>query len=224
MLDPAIMNSFTVSVTSKPGESPYLAASQRSITVVVDELDLMVTDFNQNEIYENGSSAQVTLKWDLNKEPTYQSLNLGIGEINPSLSEYTFTTPFTQDTVITLTVKDNDTTVVKSMNIKFVDKIYYGTSPKETLTASEIKSNFSSRLKPVKGESFKFDCSDGSYFYLAFPKDQCSDISFQVNNFSYSDFTISEMKIKNSAGTEIPYNVYRSNNMMYGSEIPVSIK
>ena len=173
--------------------------------------------------YEIGSTrATTTLTWVWNKRIVSQSLNQGIGSLDPTLRTYTYETPISSDTTFTITGTDGTTQKSASTSVKFLPKRYWGVSAKTSLTDAEIIA-LSSELSTSRVQTRTFDCSGGKYFYFAIKTSYCNGIAFKVGGLSFSDMLVETRQFINASGHTDTYNIYRVNNIQTGSAIQVEV-
>lgn len=173
--------------------------------------------------YEIGSTrASTVLTWTWNKTITEQSLNQGIGSLDPALRAYTYNTAISSDTTFTITGSDGQTSKSASTSVKFLPKRYWGVSAKTSLTDEEIIA-LSSELSTSRLQTRTFDCSGGKYFYFAIKTSYCNGIEFKVGGLSFSDMIVETRNFTNASGYTDSYNVYRVNNIQTGSAIVVEV-
>ena len=159
----------------------------------------------------------VNLSWTTNKDITTQSINQGIGTLDPTLRKYTVTNAnITSNRTYTITVGDGKKTASASTSISFQYRIYWGSSELEVLDNDTIV-NFSSALASSRKQSRVFNCSGGKYFYFVLPASFVSGISFKANGFVYSDL------VTNKNGYTSAYVIYRSANIQTGASISVEV-
>ncbi len=173
--------------------------------------------------YEIGSTrATTTLTWTWNKTIQSQSLNQGIGNLDPTLRTYTYESPISTDTTFTITGTDGTTQKSASTNLRFLPKRYWGVSAKTSLTDEEIIA-LSSELSTSRAQTRTFDCSGGKYFYFAIKTSYCNGIKFKVGGLSFSDMLVETRQFTNASGYTDSYNIYRVNNIQTGSAIVVEV-
>lgn len=173
--------------------------------------------------YEIGSTrATTTLSWVWNKTIVSQSLNQGIGSLDPALRTYTYENPISSDTIFTITGTDGTTQKSASTSVKFLPKRYWGVSAKTSLTDAEIIA-LSSELSTSRVQTRTFDCSGGKYFYFAIKTSYCNGIAFKVGGLSFSDMLVETRQFTNASGHTDTYNIYRVNNIQTGSAIQVEV-
>ena len=202
-----------------------------SITNVQQALDQLlyvspnITSFSGGGTYEVGQSiSSINFAWALNKTVTSQSINQGIGTIDPSARSYAYTpsTPIRSNITYTLTVGDGKNTATKSTSLAFRYKRYWGVSSKDTLTNADILA-LSKELTTGRTQSRTFNCSGGKYFYFVIPAEFCSGISFKVGGLAFSDMDVKDITLTNESGATVACKVYRSKNLQTGSAISVEV-
>ena len=173
--------------------------------------------------YEIGYTKETTnLTWTWNKTIKTQSLNQGIGSLEPSVRSYTYNTPITTNTTFTITGSDGTNTRSASTSVNFMPKRYWGVSAKTELTDADILA-LSSELSTSRAQTRTFNCSGGKYFYFVIRTQYCSGIKFKVGGLSFSDMLLTTRNVVNAQGYEAQYNIYRVNNIQTGSAIVVEV-
>ena len=184
----------------------------------------VINSFSGGGNYEIGSTiTSVNLQWNLNKTVKTQTLNQGIGSINPDLRSYKHDNLNIKSyTRYTLTVNDGTTSVSRNTDINFMPKRYWGVSPKESLNNADILA-LSSELSTSRNQTRTFNCSGGKYFYLVIKTSYCNGIQFKVGGLSFSALTVETLQLTNASGYVDSYNVYRPNDIQTGSAILVEV-
>ena len=173
--------------------------------------------------YEIGSTRATTkLTWTWNKTIQSQSLNQGIGDLAPTVREYTYETEISSDTTFTVTGSDGKRTVYGSTKVSFLPKRYWGVSASPTLTDSGII-GLNSELSANRIQTRTFDCSGGKYFYFAIKTSYCTNIKFKVGGLSFSDMDVETRQFTNASGHTDSYNIYRVHNLQTGAAILVEV-
>lgn len=173
--------------------------------------------------YEIGYKKETTnLSWTWSKKITSQSLNQGIGQLDPTVRSYTYDKPITSNTTFTITGTDGKTTKTASTSVTFQPSRYWGVSAKTSLTDADIL-GLSSELSTSRTQSRTFNCSGGKYFYFVIRTDYCSGIKFKVGGLSFSDMIVETRSVVNAQGYSQSYNIYRVNNIQTGSAIAVEV-
>lgn len=173
--------------------------------------------------YEIGSTRATTkLTWTWNKTIQSQSLNQGIGDLAPTVREYTYETEISSNTTFTVTGSDGKKTVSGSTSVNFLPKRYWGVSASPSLTDSGII-GLSSELSTSRTQTRTFDCSGGKYFYFAIKTSYCTNIKFKVGGLSFSDMDVETRQFTNASGHTDSYNIYRVHNLQTGAAILVEV-
>lgn len=173
--------------------------------------------------YEIGSTrATTTLTWTWNKRIVSQSLNQGIGSLDPSIRTYTFETPISSNTTFTIIGSDGTQSKSASTSVNFMPRRYWGVSANTTLTDEEIIA-LSSELSTTRQQTRTFNCSGGKYFYFVIKTSYCNGIAFKVGGLSFSDMIVETRPFTNASGHRDLYNIYRVNNIQTGSAIQVEV-
>lgn len=173
--------------------------------------------------YEIGSTRATTvLNWVWNKNIQSQTLNQGVGSLDPMLRTYTYNNPISTDTTFVISGSDGTTETSASTSVRFLPKRYWGVSAKTSLTDEEIIA-LSSELSTNRQQTRTFDCSGGKYFYFAIKTSYCNGIAFKVGGLSFSDMLVETREFTNASGYTDSYNIYRVNNIQTGSAIQVEV-
>lgn len=175
--------------------------------------------------YEKGSSvSSVNLRWTWNKKVVSQSLNQGIGDLDPTLRTYAYTpaNPITTNTTFTITGNDGTKDKSSSTTVSFSQKRYWGVSEKTSLTDAEIHA-LSQEFSSSRAQTRTFNCSGGKYFYFVIKSSYCNGIGFKVGGLSFSDMLVETRQFKNASGFTDSYNIYRVNNIQTGAAIVVEV-
>jgi hypothetical protein len=164
----------------------------------------------------------VALNWTINKNIISQSINQGIGSLDPSLRTFTHSAQtITTDRTYTITVNDGTNSATSSSSVLFRNKRFWGTSTLTSLTDAQIKA-LSSEFATSFTQSRTFDCTGGKYFYFAFPA-SFGTPSFKVGGLAFSDMTLVTRAFVNASGFSSSYNIYRVTNLQSGSAIAVDV-
>ena len=192
----------------------YINGSITSVQEALDQLLYVmpsITSFSGGGTYEVGQSiSSINFAWALNKAVTSQSINQGIGTIDPSARSYAYTpsTPIRSNITYTLTVSDGKNTATKSTSLAFRYKRYWGVSTKDTLTNADVLA-LSKELTTGRTQSRTFNCSGGKYFYFVIPAEFCSGISFKVGGLAFSDMDVKDITLTNESGATVACKVYK---------------
>lgn len=106
--------------------------------------------------------------------------------------------------VIKATGSDKTTATAK---MTFAHKLYYGISKDDSLGADVT--TLQSELITSKTKNFTFECTDGEYFYIAYPT-SLGAASFVIGGLAQV-ISPTQVQITNQYGATISYYIYRSN-------------
>ena len=212
---------------SEANEVSYDNPDYPTVQAALDKLLYVapkIEEFKGGNTYEIGSViTKVNLSWKLNKKITSQSINQGIGSLDPDLRAYTHENRnITTNTRYTLTVSDGTNSVSANTDIKFLPKRYWGVSANPELTDTQIKA-LSQELSDNRKQTRTFNCSGGKYFYFAIRSDLCSNIMFKVGGLSFSALEVITRDFTNASGHTAKYNIYRPLDIQTGSAILVEV-
>lgn len=206
----------------------YTNEQYSSMQTIQDALDhlLYITpsvSISGGNNFEIGSTvSEVILNWAWNKTIQSQSLNQGIGDLDPELETYTYDTPITSNTTFTISGTDGTNTASASTSVTFMPKRYWGVSANTSLTDADILT-LSQELSTSRAQTRVFDCSGGNYFYFVIKTSYCNGIRFKVNGFEFSDMEVVTRNVENAQGYVDEYNIYRVHHIQTGSGIEVQV-
>ena len=207
-----------VDITYTNPDYPTVAAALDKLLYVAPTVSI-----SGGGTYEVGSTrATTTLTWVWNKTITSQSLNQGIGSLDPAVRTYTYETPITSNTTFTITGSDGTQSKSASTFVNFQPKRYWGVSTNTSLTDEQILA-LSSELSTSRTQTRTFNCSGGKYFYFVIRTEYCSGIKFKVGGLAFSDMVLTTRNVVNAQGYSASYNIYRVNNIQTGSAISVEV-
>ncbi len=177
---------------------------------------------NNRGTVEIGSTVDnVRLTWTLNKTVTSQSINQGIGALDPALRAYDLLSiGLTTDRTWTLTVGDGKNTVTASTSVLFRNKRYWGAVNKTTLTNADILA-LSGEFASAFGKTVIYDCTGGKYPFFAYPASFGLPTHVTVGGLAFSDWTYAVQDFTNASGYTESYNVLRFNGIQTGANISV---
>lgn len=138
----------------------------------------------------------------------------------------------TANSTYTLTVTDSTGSVIaKQTEVRFVQKIYWGTSASSAITtSSEIIALQNNDFMDIKSgdpydRKFTFDASGGRYIYFAIPKAFGIGIDdFMIGNFFNNNWTVTdEFDFTNESGETQKYMIFKLNDLQHAADIEVRI-
>ena len=197
----------------------YVTETELQKTVDNIVYPLEIKSIEGGDIYEVGSSVDVTITWSYNKDITEQQLN-GL-KINKDIRSFTFNN-VTEDTTYTLLATDNIRDLMAKTSVKFAPSCYWGASANETLTNEEILA-LNSEISETREQFRLVDCSGGKYFYFVIRQDLCENIIFKVNGIMFNSLEEEIIDLTNASGNTDKYILYRSTDMQTGTKIPVEV-
>lgn len=183
----------------------------------------VITSFsNDRGTLEIGTTVtSVTLTWSFNKAITSQSINQGVGALDPALRTMTLTgLTLSANRTWSLSASDGTTTVSGSTSVSFSHKRYWGASAKTSLTNDDILA-LSSEFASSFGKTVTYDCSGGKYPYLVYPAAWGSPSHVTVGGLSFTDFSVTAQAFTNASGNTTTFNVVRFNGIQTGAAIQV---
>ena len=196
---------------------PYQAPSFSSFTI----------DNKTTETYEVGQTipeVNRTFRWSIaNKDNVLaDSLLLNNEIVDLSLTSKIVTMPElvrTTSSTYSYNIKAKDITnkeFSRNININWQYRRYFGVSNKDTLLDSDILA-LTSELSTSKNKTIEYDMTGGNYFYFAYPTafGDCNNI--KVNEMPWNGFILVKRTVVNAFGVNVPMNIYRSENLLYGT-------
>lgn len=183
----------------------------------------VITSFANNRgTLEIGTTVDsVTLTWGFNKTVASQSINQGIGTLDPAQRSVTASgLALTTNRTWTLTASDGTTTVNASTSVTFSHRRYWGASAKAALTDADILA-LSSEFASSFGKTVTYDCSGGKYPYLVYPAAWGNPTNVKVGGLSFTAFTVTQQAFTNASGNTTTFNVVRFSGIQTGAAIQV---
>lgn len=181
-----------------------------------------------SSIYEVGGglpAGTYVFKWTIDQPSNVKpnSINVDGTAFLPNTGSYAKTIPsIRQDipTTRTFNISGQDVknqTFTSTYTITWSYRRYWGVSNKQSLTDEDILM-MSSELSGNKNKLVAYDCTGGNYFYFAYPSvfgDLTSATT--INNMQWNDWVIVKRVFLNQNGVSIPFNIYRSFNLLNGN-------
>ena len=161
---------------------------------------------------ELGSSNTITLTWGTNKTPSSQTINN-----NPVTGNSVQDSGVTSGRTYILNVSDGRTSASKSVDISFVNRIYYGAAT-DILTVTSLTSVLSNDPE----RTINVNAGAGQYIIYAIPT-RLGNVAFFVNGFEGGFEAPQTQTLTNSSGYQETYKVYRSTNANLG-ETTIEVK
>ena len=196
-----------------------------NVKAALDELLYVPTtvSLSGGGLYEVGRLiTSVNLSWSINKSIVYQSIDNGIGTIDPSLRTYNQTgQSITSNRPYTITVNDGKNNSTSTTTVAFQYKRYFGVTSSTTISDAEILT-LSKEFSTSRVMNKTFNCSGGKYFWIIYPS-SFGLATFKVGGLSFSDMILETRNITNDVGAVVPVNIYRVNNIQTGASINVEV-
>ena len=188
-------------------------------TTVKDTLDSLlyeainITSFTSNvaPVQEIGTNiSSITLTWKLSQPATEQFIN----DVPVTGSSFTFDTPFNSNKSFTLKVNDGTTIKSKTIDIKFMNNIYYGVSASTTYDSNFIES-LTKELRQATEMNFRVNAGKDEYICFAYPS-HYGEAVFSVGGFEGGFREVAKFYYTNESGYNEQYTVYCSDNPCLG--------
>ncbi|MET0465306.1 MAG: hypothetical protein ABW007_19245 [Chitinophagaceae bacterium] len=190
----------------------------------------VITSFTNNVVaVEKGTLVNdITLTWAINKTLTTGAsinINQGIGSKPINATNHVIADAnLSTDRTYTLTVDDGTTKpghiVTRTTDIKFQNKLYWGTSAKEDdYTSADILALPNKVLSATKVRNITLD-GEGKYILFASPV-ALGPVNFVVEGF-VTTFVPETIGFLNASGYQEQYYVYRSQYIQNGTDIAIS--
>ena len=195
--------------------------------------DQMVNITSEN-LFEKGEIVNYNLTWDPVDVNLMEIKRQWINDTEVSDSARSYIFENVQDNInATVSIlygnkegsTENYTAKVSStISIKFLNKIYWGASEAEELDNDAII-QLNNKLSDKLENTFSFNCEGGKYMFFAVPKELINnDVIITCGGLIYSDWTQSEISLKNEHNYTTYYVVFRSNNIQSTKHIEISLK
>ena len=175
---------------------------------------------NSVGIAEKGSTLnEITLKWELNKDPETILLN---GQARADLKTLRSLTlkdmSLTTDKTFTLQATDEKgKTAQKNTSVVFQNGVYYGVSKiPEEINNAFIRS-LSRSLQGNRVKTFSVTSAEDQYVWYAFPSRYGTPV-FNVGGFDGGFTKTAPISLTNASGYTEEYLVYRSDNSNLGAK------
>lgn len=167
-----------------------------------------------NYLFEKGSKATPTLSWSLSKEPVSLSLKANDIEVSTTNENYT-SAEIQENTTFKLSVSDGKTSAEDSLDIKFVNRVYWGVAAEPESYDSTFIQTLDSELLETKEKTFIVNALDNEYIYFAIPVSYGEAIAY-VGGFEGGFETPQQITVTNEYNST-DYYLYRSTNPKLGN-------
>ena len=161
-------------------------------------------------------SAPITFNWNTNKDIKSQTLT-GCTIADASVRTATYNTNVTSDKTFTLSVSDGENSASSSVSYKFLNKVFWGSSPTaETYDSAFINALSNKKLaSSVKG-TYSFNVKSGEYGFFAVPSSMTIS-SVWIGGFEVTVDSVGTVSYTNSKGYTRDYNLYKTGKSGLGS-------
>lgn len=175
---------------------------------------------NNIGVAEKGSTInELTLKWQLNKEPETILMN---GQVRTDLKTLRSLTlkdmALTADKTFMLQVTDEKgKTARKNTSVVFQNRVYYGVSEIPEEVNNTFILSLSRSLQGSRTKTFSTTSTEGQYVWYAFPSRYGTPV-FNVGGFDGGFTKAASISFTNASGYTEEYAVYRSDNSNLGTK------
>lgn len=208
------------SMSNIPSDSIiYKTEADTSINTIKDALDkLLYTSLNisfntPTTIFEIGTIINsITFTWSYNKSIIWQKFNNELLEV--SLRKYIYNIPFSSKKSFTIIANDGKKEYNRSIEISFLNGIYWGVSSSTVYDNNFIKT-LTKQLSDNRKRTITVDCNEGQYIYYCLPT-RLGTPSFSVGGFSGGFDKVSTILFENNSGFTENYDIWKSTNSNLG--------
>ena len=174
---------------------------------------------------ERGESASITFDWEYQMTPDGQVNFQFLNEYNVPVEDRTYTvTGITQNKEFILNGSFLNETAQASLEIKFYDKFYVGTSSNATASNEDLHKMDAYFVNGKDQAPLKdFDCSGGKYIYVAIPSDSKDKYKIFSNNMLVTDTVDTTRTVTNASGGTAEYVISRFANK-YNGVLSIEVK
>lgn len=175
---------------------------------------------NNIGVVEKGSTLnELTLKWQLNKDPETILMN---GQVRADLKTLRSLTlkdmALTADKTFMLQVRDEKgKTARKNTSVVFQNGVYYGVSEIPEEVNNTFILSLSRSLQGSRTKTFSTTSTEGQYVWYAFPSRYGTPV-FNVGGFDGGFTKAASISFTNASGYTEEYAVYRSDNSNLGTK------
>lgn len=175
---------------------------------------------NNIGVAEKGSTLnELTLKWQLNKDPETILMN---GQVRVDLKTLRSLTlkdmALTADKTFMLQVTDEKgKTAQKNTSVVFQNGVYYGVSEIPEEVNNTFILSLSRSLQGSRTKTFRTTSTEGQYVWYAFPSRYGTPV-FNVGGFDGGFTKAASISFTNASGYTEEYAVYRSDNSNLGTK------
>lgn len=161
----------------------------------------------------------IDMTFSVSDSTATMEISNGVGDVTGTIS-YSLSGIFIADTSFTLTATKDSNTATINKSLIFLNYVYSGVTPNTAPIESEILAS-SKTLSNTKNKTVTYDCTGGNRFYIAYPQRMGTMSAVKVNGLPFNGYTVTTATITNEYSFSEVYTIYTSNNLVYGSAIPV---
>lgn len=173
-----------------------------------------VSNFTANpSTVEMGDVRDITLAWSYSREIASQSLN---GSNIDKTLRSTVKNGISNSTSFTIKgVTPNNLTASKSVNVNFLNGVYYGVSSSSSYD-NNLVSSLTKTLSNTRGRTITVNCGSGQHIFYCLPS-RLGACSFSVGGFDGGFDKVATINFRNSFGYSENYDIYKSSNSGLGN-------
>lgn len=205
------------------------AIASFTIDPVISQIGSSVTTVDFNWKFEEGTTDYI--------ESVYIRDNSGNTIATPSIEDTSFRYIYPDgqsidaSTSFNLIVKDKAGIIISaSASIKFLPKIYWGTSAESSINNSEgilaLQNNDYIDINPGDpyDRTFSFDAFGAKYLYFAVPSNlTINDTDFMIGGLFNNNWSVSGVQFTNESGYISEYTIFKLNDIQHADHIEVRI-
>lgn len=207
-------------------EYPDLTTKTLALDYLLYTKPNILTFTNDVNVREKGTIVNnVILDWTINKSVDKQTINNGVGDIASNLRTKSLINQGLSVTITyQLTVTDTQgNTDIANTSIKFLNKLYRGTSPNGSLNNAQILALASNQYIEASSFPVTFTMNgNGEYLYFALPS-SLGPVTFTVNGLVNTAWIETLQSFTNSSGFTEQYRIYRSTFLQNGTGISIQL-
>ena len=167
--------------------------------------------------FEMGTTitAPITFTWTTNKPITSQTLT-GFTLDDATVRTATYETDITSDKTFTLSVSDGENSATSSVSYKFMNNVFWGSSPIGTYDSAFINALSSKKLTTSVKGTYSFNVATGEYGFWAVPSNMTISTVW-IGGFEVTVESCGTVSYENSQGYTRDYNIYKTGQSGLGS-------
>lgn len=164
---------------------------------------------------------RIVLSWELTSDPLTQKINGQI--IDSILREYVIEKTFSENEEFTLEVLDKKGNKdIKKISLKFLNKIYYGTSNRISNDTTLVNSLQNKILSEEKIKNITLTSNEYEYMVYCIPS-ELGECHFYIYGIEDGFEKVATIQYTNEFGSDCEYNIYKTENVGLG-KLDIEIK